>query len=147
MPTPLETTSSILSMVSTAQLPTETDDLTTAAGFATSFAFLTAAGHPDKFGAIAAQSPLLFGPARDMVVGAFAKLEQPTRLYFEWGNYDLFNPHENWDMRKTSRELYDELGQFENLQLSGGEVTDSSDWTSWRNRFDVILRTLTDANQ
>ena len=35
--------------------------------------------------------------------------------------------------------VYDEFAKSKNVTMHGGKVTDSTDWSSWRNRFDEII--------
>lgn len=93
----------------------------------------------DVFSAIGSQSPLMFDAAKEALRGQLQELDQPIRVYLDWGNFDMFNPDENWDMRKDAREVFNLLGNDDNVQLAGGEVHDSTDWSSWRNRLDQVL--------
>jgi enterochelin esterase-like enzyme len=112
-------------------------------GFVASPGLTIALKNPDLFSAVGLQSPLVFADAKDAIVEELAKLDQPIRIYMEWGRYDMFNPHENWDIRKRGQELFQIFADNKNIQLAGGEVNDSTDWSSWRNRFDVMLQHLT----
>ena len=51
----------------------------------------------------------------------------------------MFNPDENWDARKIGRRLDDGFSKSDVIRMRGGEAADSTDWASWRNRFDQIL--------
>lgn len=112
-------------------------------GFVASPGLTIAMKNANLFSAVGLQSPLVFADAKDAIIEQLAELDQPFRVYMEWGRYDMFNPHENWDIRKRGRELFQMFADNKNIQLAGGEVNDSTDWSSWRNRFDVMLQHLT----
>ena len=65
----------------------------------------------------------------------------PLRIYLEWGRWDLISPHENMNMRAWAREAWNLL-RDRGWEPVGGEVWDSTDWASWRNRTGVMLGTL-----
>ncbi|MGI9518586.1 MAG: PQQ-binding-like beta-propeller repeat protein [Pirellulaceae bacterium] len=108
-------------------------------GFAAGPAAGLIAQHPDMFSGAALYSPLLFGPQTAMIKEAIDNIEEPSSFYIDWGRFDLFNPHENWDARDMSRDLYDQCAANSNLTVSGGMVNDSTDWASWRNRYREML--------
>ena len=110
-------------------------------GFTGGTVFGALATNPDLFGAISAQSPLVFGT--EEVVKGMENVKQPTRIYLDWGRFDMHNPVENWDLRKSSGEIFEALKKQEHLSVSGGMANDSADWSSWKNRYDKVLRTLT----
>ena len=112
-------------------------------GFVASPGLTIALKNPDLFSAIGLQSPLVFADAKDAIIEQVTKLDQPVRIYLEWGRFDMFNPHENWDIRKRGKEVYQMFADNEQVQLTGGEVNDSTDWSSWRNRIDLLLQHLT----
>ena len=112
------------------------------AGFGCSPAMLLATSHGDLFGACAVQSPLVFDQARAAAIDGFLQLKKPTRLYLEWGRFDMHNPVENWDIREMAREMRQSVSRNPNVSLSGGRVSDSTDWGSWINRFDRIVESL-----
>jgi len=109
-------------------------------GFAAGAAIGLAARHNDLFFGTAVYSPLMFDAERKMVAGELEKLERSLKIYIEWGRFDMFNPHENWDIRKEGQEVYDLCKSNEHVQLSGGMVNDSTDWSSWRNRYLKFLQ-------
>ena len=67
--------------------------------------------------------------------------ERPLRIYLDWGIYSMHNPQEGWDLRTESARYWKEFERL-GFTLSGGEAPDSDGWASWRNRADVMLRTL-----
>ena len=97
----------------------------------------------DVFSGFASQSPLMFDAAKDALRSQIPGLNKPIRVYVDWGNFDMFNPDENWDVRSDAREVHELLSSHEKIQLIGGEVHDSTDWSSWRNRLDKILKHIT----
>lgn len=112
------------------------------AGFGSSSAIGLVAKHSDLFGACSVQSPLVFDQARAMAIEGFQKIKSPTNLYLEWGRFDMHNPVENWDIRKMARTMHDEIKSNSAVNLSGGMVNDSTDWGSWKFRFDRIVTEL-----
>ena len=113
-------------------------------GFSGGTVFGALAGNPTIFGAISVQSPLVF--AAEGVIDGMKKVDKPTRVYIDWGRFDMHNPVENWDLRDSSSEIYKGLQQFENISVHGGMANDSADWSSWKNRYDKVLRVLTPSN-
>ena len=97
----------------------------------------------DAFSGIASQSPLMFDAAKENLIAQLKELDKPFRVYLEWGNFDMFNPDENWDMRKDGREVFEMLRSHKQIELAGGEMHDSTDWSSWRNRYDKLLKHIT----
>ena len=110
-------------------------------GFSGGAVFGALASRADLFGAASVQSPLAFSASS--VFEPLEKIDQPVRIYMDWGRYDMHNPVENWDLRKTAEEIFKELKGNSKVELSGGMVNDSVDWASWRNRFDKVLSALT----
>ena len=76
-----------------------------------------------------------------MIEAALKELENPIEIYVDWGRFDMFNPHENWDIRDISKQLYESCQQNEKVTARGGMVNDSTDWSSWRNRYHEFLKT------
>lgn len=97
------------------------------------------AKYPDVFGAASVQTPLIFDMDQQRSIDEIKEITRPTRIFFEWGRFDMFNPDENWDARKIGKRLFDEFSKSENVVIVGGEAPDSTDWSSWRNRFDQVL--------
>ena len=110
-------------------------------GFSGSAPFQLIQGQSELFGAIAAQSPLAFEPSRLETI--IDNIDKPTRVYVDWGRFDMHNPVENWDLRKTSAAIFESLKKNSNVELSGGMANDSGDWSSWRNRYDKLLSEMT----
>jgi len=110
-------------------------------GFSGGSVFGALASNPDIFGAISAQSPLVFGTGG--VIKGMKNVKKPTRVYLDWGRFDMHNPVENWDIRKESVEIYSALEEHEHISISGGMANDSADWASWKNRYDKVLEVLT----
>ena len=108
-------------------------------GLSASMAFTLVIDHPSVFGAASVQTPLVFDAAQQQAIDGIGALEQPAQIFIEWGSFDMFNPDENWDARKMGKHLFDEFSKSKNVTMHGGEVADSTDWASWRNRFDQVL--------
>lgn len=68
-------------------------------------------------------------------------VERPLRIYLDWGIYSMHNPQEGWDLRTESVRYWKEFEQL-GFTMTGGEVPDGDGWASWRNRADVMLRSL-----
>jgi outer membrane protein assembly factor BamB len=101
-------------------------------------------GHGDTFGRLGIQSLYLLEDPMSMLLEAMGDADAaslPMRIYLEWGRWDLVSPHEEMNMRRTSQwawEVFNERG----WAPTGGEVWDSTDFASWRNRTDVLLEAL-----
>ncbi len=111
-------------------------------GFESAAALMALSANSDLFSAASVHSPLLFDAARSGVLAGMRGLKHPVTLHVEWGRYDMFNPHENWDLRGMTKTFVDEAKKSEKVTITGGEVNDSTDWSSWRNRIDNVLRLL-----
>lgn len=111
-------------------------------GFVGTEAMMTAATKNDLFGNVAVQSPLAFAAQEKMISESMAKVKQETHVLLQWGRFDMFNPHENWDIRDGSKKIFDGLGEYKNLKVTGGMVNDSTDWSSWKNRYDEVFQLL-----
>jgi enterochelin esterase-like enzyme len=114
--------------------------------FAASVALYCTILYPEISMSAAAQSPELFSfisvPLDKAIANAPAR--KPT-IHIESGVYDLFNPHEGWDVRTDSKNLADSLSQKAYpVQLI--DVPHGSGWSSWKNRTDAILRAVFPAN-
>ena len=114
------------------------------AGFSCADALGLAGSNPDLFSAVSVQSPLVFDQGQDQIIAMFGKLKQPMRVRMEWGSYDMFNPHENWDIRTIGRKIADGIAKNKQMEVAAVQVNDSTDWLSWRNRFDQVLEFLLD---
>jgi hypothetical protein len=63
------------------------------------------------------------------------------KIYLEWGKWDLRSPHEEMNMREASKWLYSLLTS-KGWEPMGGEVFDSTDFSSWSNRTGAMLQAL-----
>jgi len=111
-------------------------------GFGAFNALLCAFSYPDVATKVANQSTFIFDsmqPAIDALVTTAG--EKPLDLFLEWGKYDLRNPHEAWDLAQTNRNLAQSF-QEKGYKITGGEVSDGTGWSSWRNRTNVVFETL-----
>jgi hypothetical protein len=107
-------------------------------------AAITTFANPDLFGVLGVQSFYALEAQMDMLRQALGEADAsmlPLRIYFEWGRWDLISPHENMNMRHWSREAWNLL-RARGWKPIGGEVWDSTDWASWRNRTGVMLEAL-----
>ena len=111
-------------------------------GFTSAGPILSLSMSPQVFGGVSVHSPLLFADVREAVVPAMKKLSMPATVRVEWGRFDMFNPHENWDIRQMSREFADTIKSNSKLNVIAVEVPDSTDWSSWRNRYHEQFRVL-----
>ncbi len=111
-------------------------------GFTSEAALIALGKHPDLFSAASAQSPLLFTDASAAAIRLISEIKLPSRVYMEWGRFDMFNPHENWDLRTMSQKLFDGFQGNPQVQVTGGMVNDSTDWSSWQNRLEPIMKFL-----
>jgi len=100
--------------------------------------------NPESFGLLGLQS---YYAVDEMIaellkaVGDTGASTVPLRVYLEWGRWDLMSPHEEFSFRESSLEVWDLLRE-RGWEPMGGEVWDSSDFASWRNRTDVLLESL-----
>jgi hypothetical protein len=100
--------------------------------------------HAEVFGGLGVQSLfLLEGPMHDLeeAIGEADGSSLAMNLYLEWGRWDLISPHEEMNMRASSRwawELYRQKG----WDPIGGEVWDSTDFASWSHRTGALLESL-----
>lgn len=111
-------------------------------GFTATGALLAGATKNDLFANVVAQSPLAFAEAEKLVVTTMEAVKQPTKVHLQWGRFDMFNPHENWDLRTSSDSIYQSIARNKNIEMSGGMVNDSTDWSSWKNRYHEIIDLL-----
>lgn len=130
-----------------ARLPTQTDRAgraTVAMGWNSHTALTLALAHPELIGGVGMQS---YYAVEEMMAEIAPLLDKaspttsPLRLYFEWGRWDLRSPFEGMDMHASSVWLDGRL-RARGFQPIGGEVADSTDFASWRNRTDVLLESL-----
>jgi outer membrane protein assembly factor BamB len=100
--------------------------------------------HPELFGRLGLQSLFLLeeetASLRD-AVGSADATSLPLAIYLEWGRWDLTSPHEEMNMRQSSRWAW-EFFREKGWQPIGGEVWDSTDFASWRNRTAALLESL-----
>ncbi len=114
------------------------------AGGSSSRALLLALHNPDFARGLAMQSVHSIDFELNMIRQALAGGDPetvPLDIYLEWGVLDLRADAEGWDMRDSARQVQAALIE-RGYQPQGGEVVDSTDWAAWRNRTDVVLRTL-----
>jgi outer membrane protein assembly factor BamB len=113
-------------------------------GWAGLVATATVFANSDLFGVLGVQSFYSLEDDMDWLRESIGDAEAstlPLRIYFEWGRWDLISPHENMNMRDWSRRAWTLL-RDRGWQPIGGEVWDSTDWASWRNRTGVMLEAL-----
>ena len=95
----------------------------------------------EKVGAMTPVNIVFAGPAAALR-GLVAAAEGPSMdLYMEWGLYDARAPHENWDLRDAAESFMDFL-VGRGYTVAGGAVPDGTGWSSWKNRTDLVLRSL-----
>jgi outer membrane protein assembly factor BamB/enterochelin esterase-like enzyme len=111
-------------------------------GFPGAMALLLTLDHSELFGQAGIQSPFMFSQLEAMAAESIRGVgEHRPHIYLEWGKYDFRNPHEGWDMAKVGRELAVQL-DAQGIAHVGGEVHDSTDWSSWKNRTDRLFEAL-----
>ncbi|MEM7480379.1 MAG: PQQ-binding-like beta-propeller repeat protein [Acidobacteriota bacterium] len=101
-------------------------------------------GNPDVFGKLAMQSVFMLETGTERfegTVGEATAATVPLDIYLEWGRWDLDSPHEEMDLRASSKRIWDFL-RDRGWQPAGGEVWDSTDFGSWSQRTDLLLQTL-----
>ena len=111
-------------------------------GFWSSTAYYAAFKNQGLFGAVGSQSAFMMGEEYQLLKDSVrSPVDQPLRMYMDWGSYDMRATREGWDMVKENRELISFL-RDKGFYPAGGEVHDGSGWTSWRNRTDRWLTAL-----
>lgn len=112
------------------------------------FAILCALRRPDLAAGLALQTPVSSFFMRGLLEPEIrsSQAADSLRVYLDWGRYDLFNPHEGWDMREWGQTLSRKFRES-GFQVTGGEVPAGSGWVSWRTRTDVVLRELFPAEE
>jgi hypothetical protein len=98
----------------------------------------------ERFGALAVQSLYGLESTFEELSGGLVGVDgtsPPLRIYYEWGRWDLISPHEEMNMRDAARQGLTLLRQH-GFAPVGGEVWDSTDWASWRNRTGLLLEVL-----
>jgi hypothetical protein len=101
-------------------------------------------GNPEIFGALGLQSLFLLDQEMAFIEGSVGDADAstlPLKIYLEWGKWDLVSPHEEMNMRRSSRWASD-LFASKGWEPMGGEVWDSTDFSSWGNRTGVLLEAL-----
>lgn len=111
-------------------------------GFNCANALGLAGGNPTVFSAVSAQSPLVFDQGQEQIIKLYQGIEEPLRVYIEWGSFDMFNPHENWDIRDIGQKLATEIAKNKKLEVRAQQVNDSTDWLSWQVRLGSVLEFL-----
>ena len=104
-------------------------------------ALYTALRHPQVFGKVAAQSPLLYWEpgGSDVLALVRDQEQQPVRFYVDWNRYDFDSGI--IDIREDSREVA-ELLRDKGYAVAGGEAPESFGWASWRATTDQLLEAL-----
>jgi hypothetical protein len=100
--------------------------------------------HAETFGRLGMQSLYLLDENKAALQEVTTELDarlHPVDIYLEWGRWDLISPHESMDFRASSRWGWEFLSA-KGWPPVGGEVWDSTDFGSWRNRTDVLLEAL-----
>ena len=98
--------------------------------------------NPDLFGKVATQSVGLITIFENMIYPLLDDLgDQPPVVYMDWGTYDMFNPHENWDIPQANRKLAAAFAD-KGIEVAGGEVHQGAGWSNWRNRTGDIFEAL-----
>lgn len=111
-------------------------------GFTATGALVSAATKNDVFANVASESPLAFADAERMILQSMAAVEKSTKVHLQWGRFDMYNPHENWDQRTSAETMFKAFSENSNIQLTGGQVNDSTDWSSWKNRYAEVFELL-----
>ena len=109
-------------------------------GFTAASAVGLANANDELFSGGAMYSPLLLDAERATFLQALDQLKNPMTYYVDWGRYDMFNPHENWDIRSICKEVFEACEKSSQATVSGGMFNDTTDWSSWRNRYEGFLK-------
>ena len=95
----------------------------------------------EKVGALSPANLVFAGPTAALQRLVDAAEGRSMDLYMEWGLYDARAPHENWDLRDAVEDFMDFLVD-RGYTVAGGAVPDGTGWSSWKNRTDLVLRSL-----
>ncbi len=105
-------------------------------------AMLATLKHPDLFHKIATQSLILLTFSENMIYPLVEEMgEEPPAIYMDWGKYDMRTRHENWDTRVSNHKLAQAL-RDKGVDVAGGEASDGTGWSSWRNRTDRVFEAM-----
>ncbi len=114
-------------------------------GWMASDAAMITFANPESFGVLGMQSHYALSGLITEVEESLGDADAdtvPMRICLEWGRWDLKSPHEEeMNFRASSRWAWDLLRE-RGYDPIGGEVWDSTDFGSWRNRTDVLLESL-----
>lgn len=115
-----------------------------AVGWGAGTVLMTAFRGHATFGVVGVQSLFALESETAAIREALGELtaeSAPLRAYVEWGRRDLISPHEEMNFREAGRAGW-QLLRERGWEPMGGEVWDSTDWASWRNRTAVMLESL-----
>ena len=97
---------------------------------------------PTLVGNVATQSAFLFDSSETKLRDMLEKVDpKPMNIYMDWGKYDLRSPMESWGIAAGNVNVF-KLLKEKGFTPVGGEVNDGTGWPSWRNRTDVLLKTI-----
>lgn len=98
--------------------------------------------HPDLFGKVAIQSPMITLGFEDALLERLDTRPRPDiEFYLDWSRYEVRNLDAGIDLTTDSRRLAEAL-RAAGYEYAGGEVLDSAGWSGWRSRTDRILETF-----
>jgi enterochelin esterase-like enzyme len=98
--------------------------------------------YPDKFGKVAAQSPMRLTAQEDEVKARVTNADaHPFRIWLGWGKYDTRSTLEGWSTVAWNvglRQFFEERG----YDVAGGQVDQGAGWESWRQRNVEVFEAL-----
>ena len=84
-----------------------------------------------KIGRIGCHSPFAFELLHPVIAQLSKIPGPPCEALIQWGEFDIRNPSENWDMANQSQAIAHLLGEAGH-QVSSEMVSTGSDWVCWR---------------
>ena len=94
---------------------------------------------PEVIGRIGCRSLYMFG---SMEAGMSQMIPDATKtpmdVFFEWGQYEFRNPHENWDMGQSNAK-FAELLKSKGFSVNTHVAHDGTDWSCWKHRYEALL--------
>jgi enterochelin esterase-like enzyme len=98
--------------------------------------------HQDLFGNLGIQSLYWDEKEHKNQNNLFAGAESnDIKIYFDWGKYDFRSPLESVNLVVEDRKFASML-RDRGINFTGGEVHAGTDWGSWQNRLDHMLKTF-----
>ncbi len=103
-------------------------------------------GNRDQIGRIGVHSLHVFELLVPMIDGALDTPGPRSDILLQWGEFDLTNPQENWDMAVASKRMAERLGKA-GYDVETLVTNDGTDWICWRTHTEAMLTFLLGAEK